>query len=251
MGLLGLLFLAHHRREQAAEARREIERLRDLASLGTLAVGFVHDLNNQLMVLLGSLDRARSSEELVPSIKPLLAQAAGAAGCMGEIAGRMLRLARNDPLVSSEFELEDLLQRVMANLNALSRGSKELRLNTADCPASMMGDATLLECALTNLGKNGLEALEGDGLLEIRTNVRDEQLSIVVEDNGPGIDPDKLDDLFIAFRTQHSKHGGTGLGLYMAKAAVEAHGGSISVEAAPDHGARFTVSLPLQRAAGA
>lgn len=248
MVFLALIMLARQQRSKAAEARREEDRLRTLAGLGTMAVGFVHDINNQLMVLFGSLEQARSSGDLPPDVNGLLTQVDVAANSMGDLAGRMLRLARKDPLVSRTFALDTLLQRVMSNLDSLGNQGVELRLHAEDCAQNLMGDATLLESALTNLGKNGIEALDGDGLLEIRTFVRNEQLTIVVEDNGPGIDRELLDDLFVPFRTERSSHGGTGLGLYMAKVAIEAHGGSISVEAARPHGARFSVGLPLQTA---
>ncbi|MFT7679727.1 MAG: two-component system C4-dicarboxylate transport sensor histidine kinase DctB [Planctomycetota bacterium] len=213
MGVLVLLFLANRRRESAQDKHAEEERLRALAGLGTMAVGFVHNLINQLMILLGSIERARNSEDLSPTTEHTLRQAAAAAGSIGEIAGRMLRLVRNDPFVTQEFELDALLQRVMSNLDTLGDDGIELRLHADDCPTSLRGDATLLESALTNHGKNRMEALGGGGVLEIRTVVRNQQLTIVVEDNGPGIDPDLVDDLFIPFRTERADRGGTGLGL--------------------------------------
>lgn len=97
----------------------------------------------------------------------------------------------------------------------------------------------------TNLVQNAIHAMEGQGLLELRTFANDEWAVVKITDNGKGIPPRQLDKIFEPFFTTKGKGEGTGLGLNICKRILDKHGGDIEVESA-DGKTTFTVRLPLQ-----
>ena len=103
-------------------------------------------------------------------------------------------------------------------------------------------DPTQIRRVLDNLIRNAVEAMPQGGELGITAGLRDDDLVMVIGDTGAGIPADLIPDLFRAFTTTKPK--GSGLGLTYCKRALEAHGGSISVESEEGRSTRFTISIP-------
>jgi signal transduction histidine kinase len=128
---------------------------------------------------------------------------------------------------------------------------------TVDCDVagSMQGDPEKLRRVVINLVGNALEALEGARVeaprvsVQAGENLAGTEVWVRVEDNGPGIEPERLARIFSPFYT--SKDSGTGLGLALSRKVVTAHGGSIEAEPSPGGGTRFLVTLPKRPAAAA
>jgi signal transduction histidine kinase len=115
----------------------------------------------------------------------------------------------------------------------------------ADATIIVDGVAGRIESVLRNLLDNAL-AFSGDaGRVRLEVEREDRFARIVVSDEGPGILPEHLPRVFDRFFTTRGDRRGTGLGLALARAIVEAHGGTISAESPPEGGARFTVRLPF------
>ena len=98
-----------------------------------------------------------------------------------------------------------------------------------------------MENLLGNALKHGAE----EGEVVVRVEERDGEALISVQDSGPGIDPDHVPHLFDRFYRANTGSSGLGLGLYISRILVEAHGGRIWVESRPGQGSTFTVALPL------
>jgi signal transduction histidine kinase len=111
----------------------------------------------------------------------------------------------------------------------------------------VVADSQKLERVVVNLVRNACEAIIGRGNVLIRGEVADNEVRIVVEDDGPGIPPGIKNSLFDPFVTA-GKTTGTGLGLAIVRKIVEDHKGSVSVLSEPGEGARFTLSLPRDSA---
>lgn len=108
----------------------------------------------------------------------------------------------------------------------------------------LTADPVKLRRALSNLLRNGFEALEKEGEVSLSASVDGQSLSLCVSDTGCGIPEEYMDTLYQPFVTH--KAGGTGLGLPITKRIVEAHGGSLSLKTSPGAGTSFTIRLPLE-----
>ena len=107
-------------------------------------------------------------------------------------------------------------------------------------------DAAQLTQALVNLVINAIQAVEGNGRVEVGAGLEQEgALAIVVRDTGPGIPVDKQSAIFEPFFTTKSE--GSGLGLWIVQQIITAHGGLVEASNAPGGGAVFTVHLPLPK----
>jgi signal transduction histidine kinase len=98
---------------------------------------------------------------------------------------------------------------------------------------------------LSNIIGNAIKFTPERGTITLRTESRRGELVITVDDSGPGIPPEELAHVFERYRRGRASQDGTGLGLYIAKGIVRAHGGSIWAEAAAGGGARFCLTVPL------
>jgi signal transduction histidine kinase len=107
-------------------------------------------------------------------------------------------------------------------------------------------DAQLMYHALINLVKNSLEAMNRPGDIVIKGNHKENSLVVVVEDTGPGMEPDVVNQIFNPFFTTKGR-AGTGLGLSIVEAILKAHHGTVECQSEPGKGARFILRLPRYR----
>jgi hypothetical protein len=141
-------------------------------------------------------------------------------------------------------DLADVAREVLSPLD--TQGGLEVRRELA--PAGVLGDPEALHRVVQNLVTNAVEAMDGEGVLTVRTNVADGWAVIGVGDTGRGISEEFLrEGLFAPFRS--TKKGGWGIGLYHSKSIVEGHGGRIDVESRLGEGTVFQVRLPLPHVA--
>lgn len=120
-----------------------------------------------------------------------------------------------------------------------------LSLDLAQDLPTLMADRTQLQQVIVNLAVNAAQAMgqaQGTRRLAISSRRDGESLIVCVDDNGPGISPDAMPQLFDSFFT--TKDGGMGMGLPICRSIIEAHGGTISVRNRDEGGASFAVSLP-------
>jgi len=144
-----------------------------------------------------------------------------------------------------ELDLVELAQEIV-DTHRPSAVSKELALSLSGTCPPIQGDRRQLGRVLANLVGNALKYTPGPGRVEVEASSTDTEVCIEVRDSGAGMSPADLKRLFQKHARFHQHLGipGTGLGLYLAKAIIEAHGGSIDVVSAPGEGSTFTVRLP-------
>jgi signal transduction histidine kinase len=111
-------------------------------------------------------------------------------------------------------------------------------------PITLFADRGQLAQVLTNLVANACDAMGERGLLRVSASTKGRAVVIDVQDDGPGIEHARAEEVFAPFYT--TKHNGTGLGLAIVRRLVEAHGGTVRLESQPSRGARFSVSLPVR-----
>jgi two-component system NtrC family sensor kinase len=229
--------------------QRQVMQSEKMAGIGQLAGGVAHELNNPIGVILSftqfSLETARElgDEELLDNLQ----EVQGAAKRCKEIVGGLLEFSRPSldehlGLVNLNAILEKALflvstQKEMRNVEVV----KEL---VEDLPLVLGNNNQLLQ-VLINLVRNGVQAMEGDGSLVLRSWADGRgRVCLSVKDSGPGIPARSLHRLFEPFFTTKAPGQGTGLGLSVSYGIIERHNGHIEVESREGEGAAFIVTLP-------
>jgi C4-dicarboxylate-specific signal transduction histidine kinase len=147
--------------------------------------------------------------------------------------------------VFADFSVQSLLERVRTLMaRELEDRKIALTLDADDSPLTVRADASQAEQVLINLLRNAVEALAETAAPRITLRAfRDEQDKVLLQvaDNGPGIAPDLLDDIFVPFFT--TKRNGTGVGLSVSRQIMQANNGLITVRSTPGEGSVFTLKF--------
>jgi len=167
------------------------------------------------------------------------------------ITGNLLDLSRLDAgLVDLELEQHDIGEIIVSAISGFHERAQEegilFTVRTPPEPILLSCDRARIELALSNLVDNAIKFTPNGGLVEVGTDASANAVRLWVEDDGNGIIPEDLPQIFDRFyRGQYSQAGGSGLGLSIVRSIIEAHGGSVSVESEPAQGSRFLITLPL------
>jgi signal transduction histidine kinase len=222
-------------REQAALVRSQ-----KLASIGQVAAGVAHELNNPLSVILGYTkvllkERTAHVEELqIIEDEARLCQ---------RIVQELLELARPHRLDVAAVDLAVLAREAIERLtDAGTLRDRRVRV-VAATPVVVAADAAKLRQVIANVVVNAAEATPPSGTITIDARANEGQATLTIADDGAGIAPEMMGQVFEPFVT--TKPHGTGLGLSIAHAIVDAHGGRISIESSPQAGTLVSLQLPL------
>jgi signal transduction histidine kinase len=229
------------------EARQAVQARDEFLSVAS------HELNTPLAALSLTLQELAESAQREPLDLPMVARTAVLAERQGRrltrLIGDMLdvtRLQRNALVLRLEsLELGRHVREVVKGFQPrLASAGCEVKLEL-DTPVVGRWDAARIEQVLLNLLSNATKFGAGSPI-EIRVDQAGDTARLAVIDHGVGIDPARRARLFERFESSApaQQYGGLGLGLYISRHIVEAHGGSISVESEPGQGATFLVSLP-------
>ncbi len=244
---LGVLARAFNEMTQAlAETQRQLAQADKLASVGRLAAGVAHEINNPLTGVLSyaSLLRKRMEHD-VPACEDLDVIVRETVRCRG-IIRELLDFARPAAPVRKPMDLNDVVRRsVSVVMTQLSLNQVNLSLDLAADLPQVQADPNQLQQVVVNLLLNAADAIEGEGG-QIRASTRAAVPNVVeflLEDSGRGISDEDLPRIFEPFFTTKGNRG-TGLGLAVSWGIVEAHGGSLEVQSQSGRGTSFTLRLP-------
>ncbi len=243
--------------EKVRSKSKELVRSERLASVGFLAAGVAHEINNPLNIISGhaelSLKHLRQTgttdEQSRDSADSLEVIREEAFRCK-EIVQKLLSLAQAGPDRRESVSLARVVDEVVSMVRGLSQ-YRDRRVHvdwdkTAN-PAVVANEAELKQ-VLLNLTINALEAVEpGRGEINIQGRNDDGWVALSVRDNGRGMTPDVLENVFEPFFTTRrgAERHGVGLGLSISHAIIEAHGGRITAASTgPGGGSEFTLFLP-------
>lgn len=219
-----------------------------LASIGKLAAGVAHEVNNPLAGILNCLYNLRKGtlsperqEEYLFSMEDGLRR-------VQKIVRQLLEFSQQHEPELSSTNLNEVIQRVLVLTNHAFT-AHQIRLVQdfyLDLPPLMV-DRHMLEQVLMNLILNAVQAMRGGGVITIRTRKVSDRCAIDIEDTGCGIPGTVLPRIFDPFFTTKGTGEGTGLGLSVSLGIAERHGGTIHVESEVGKGSIFTVWLPMTR----
>jgi two-component system NtrC family sensor kinase len=230
-----------------------------LASLGMLAAGVAHEINNPLASVLAGVESLQrwltrvdlpdSERDDASEVLGLLEQ--GARRCR-DTTDKLLLLGQPYASRPVWVDLNHAVRDTLALLSFATR-RQHIQVNAELDPElpNVWGRESALRGVLMNLCLNAVQAMSSGGHLRVTTGrVGEDRASVRIEDDGPGIAPEHLNRIWDPFFTTKPVGQGTGLGLSITQRIVARHGGAVRVESAPGAGARFLIELPLQGSGG-
>ena len=219
-----------------------------LASLGQLAAGVAHELNNPLATILLYADILRRESALDLQYQTDLETIINKTLRCKQIVSGLLNFARQTQVNAQPTSVNDLIQELIEIEKRHTRYEKivfNLELEAALPLAEL--DAAQFREVLLNLIHNAADAMPDGGKITIRTAAKpDDMIAVEVQDEGKGIPPEHLSKLFTPFFTTKPVGKGTGLGLAIIYGIVKMHRGQINVQSEVGRGTTFTISLPIK-----
>jgi len=245
--VLSLLDITERRALEAGLRERElqVQRAQKMQSLGSLAGGVAHDMNNVLGAILGLASAHLEVQPAGSPVRQAFAVIAQAAERGGKVVKSLLGFARSKPAEERRLDINALL-RAQASLLELTTQSKvELEMVLAEDLPPMLGDAAALTTAVMNLCSNSMEAMDGPGRITLRTRrSEDGWIEVRVEDNGRGMAREVLERALDPFFTTKEVGKGTGLGLAVVFSTVRAHRGEMDLQSEPGRGTCVRMRFP-------
>jgi len=237
----------HEKQEELVEAEK-------LASLGRIAAGVAHEINNPLaiinekagllqdiLLMSGDLEQKEKFLNLIEGIVTSVNR------CRA-ITHRLLGFVRRMEVTFEAMDINETVREVREFLGTdISLKSIRFEMNLKEGLPQVRSDKVQVEQILLNIIKNAIDAVEEGGLVQVETAMKEgNTVQILIRDNGPGIPKDQLKRIFEPFFTTKERGKGTGLGLFVSYGIMKKLGGAILVESEIGKGTSFVVEIPVQ-----
>ena len=219
-----------------------------LSAVGQFVAGVAHELNNPLTAVIGFSELLQNAQ-VDDKTKGHLERIAKSAHRCHKIVHSLLSFARQEAPERKLVDLPTVLEEVLEIMAYDLRTSNVtvVREFTPDLPR-IMADPHQLQQVFVNILGNARQAIEPfqrEGRIVIRTRSANGWVTLEFQDNGPGIKPQHLARIFDPFFTTKPAGKGTGLGLSLSYGLIQEHGGKITAQSEPGHGATFIIELPV------
>jgi signal transduction histidine kinase len=241
------VIVEHQQAEEEKERlHRQLMHADRLATIGQLAAGVAHELNEPLSSILGFAQLVKRDPALPEGAGQDIEKIVTASLHAREIIKKLLLFARQTPTFKGPMDFNSAVLRAI-DLFKHYFEKEGIELVCVLCPEMpvMTADAGQLTQVLVNLVVNAVQAMPEGGKLIVQTHVEDRHAVCIVEDTGVGMTEEILDRLFVPFFTTKEVDRGTGLGLPVVHGIITAHGGTIDVKSRPGQGTTFTIRLPI------
>lgn len=234
---------------QTSRLQTELAHITRVSTLGEMTMGLAHELNQPLQAisqssdtaLLAAKDAEKIDEELVECLDDIQEHTQRA----GEIIRALRLFVNKEPANRSAVDISALVDQVVILVTPECQTHNITINSTVNTKVKPMAHRVQIAQVLVNLIRNGIQAIAGDDsnkrelIVEV-SQVKD-QIQVIVEDSGPGLDPDI--DLFDPFTS--TKADGLGMGLTISRSIVESHGSQLTADNTVRGGARFSFDLPI------
>ena len=229
------------------------ERETKLMNMHAITAAIAHEIKQPLTRITAGGGAAQRFLEMIPpqhdKAKAALAGVVSAGHSTSKIIDGFRSLFDKADEEQDLVDINELIPEVLVSLNSQLKDHRvTTRVDLTSKLPAVTGNRSQLQEVVSNLITNSMEAMETTGverrLLLIRTEIRGDKVAVAVEDSGPGIDKDQLDDIFTAFVT--TKRHGMRLGLAISRMIIEYHGGKLTASSDSEHGgASFQFVLPI------
>jgi len=245
------------RTRELRDTQAQLVQSEKMRSLGQLVAGVAHELNNPIGFVHANLQLLEDYVERLmrpdsdarrsrtrDAIEKLLARSQEGAQRVKQIVQDLRTFSRTDQAELTQVSVNEAIQRTLALMEPRTKHGIVVERDLGELPEVRCYSGQLNQVFM-NLLMNACDALDGHGKISVRT--RPAQNGVVLEfaDDGPGMSPEVRSRVFEPFFTTKPVGKGTGLGLSISHGIVERHGGTMTVDSEPGHGARFTIRLPL------
>lgn len=232
--------------EEKTRLQNQLMHADRLATIGQLAAGVAHEINEPLGNILGFAQLVTKCPELTPQAAQDIEKIVNSSLHAREIVKKLLIFARQMPAKKTRVNLNRIVEEGLYFFE--SRCAKEgielVRSLSPDQP-EISADPAQLHQVLVNLVVNAIQAMPGGGRLTIKTMSDEHYVSLIIEDTGIGMSEEVKKQIFIPFYTTKEIGEGTGLGLSVVHGIVSSHKGFINVESKVGSGSRFEIRLPV------
>ena len=239
------------RSEELGAMQARVAQAERLASLGMLAAGVAHEINNPLGAILAltalTLEDVKTDDPNRENLQEVVKQTQR---CRDIVKG-LLEFSRHSKV---NTELADLNKILQDTLSLVSKQAQFLNITVVtnydpELP-SVMADKSELQQVVMNILINAVQAMQERGTVTITTrhSTGDNSVEVLISDTGCGMRPDQIDQIFDPFFTTKQSGQGTGLGLSIAYGIITSHRGCISVESEVGKGSTFKIRLPIASA---
>lgn len=250
--------------QDLTELKRAEERTRwaqRMETVGRLAGGVAHEVNNMMTIVIGFGDLLWGAENLPEDRRRDVEEIRKAAVRAARITQQLLAFSRQQVLQPADLELNEVVREMSSVLRLLLPANVKVETELSPVALTVRGDRAQLDQVLINLAFNARDAMPAGGRLQLTTTSRflEEQdgwqligvpipagqyACLLVKDTGRGMDPTTLAHVFEPFFTTKPLGSGTGLGLASVYGIVKQSGGFVWVESMPERGTTFTVCFP-------
>jgi signal transduction histidine kinase len=243
---VGLIVERMEAAAERANLQQQLIHADRLATIGQLAAGVAHELNEPLGSILGFAQLAKKCPQLPPQAGRDIEKIVTASLYAREVIRKLMVFARQVPARKESVNLNQAIEDGLYFLEArCSKGGVRVVRELARDLPQIVADPAQVKQILVNLVVNAVQAMPQGGTLTIGTRATDSSVELFVEDTGTGMSEEILEKIFLPFFTTKDVSEGTGLGLSVVHGIVAAHGGAIEAKSRPGLGTRFEIRLPV------
>lgn len=244
--LQNALWSLEHTIEKLREKQAQLVEAEKLASVGMLAAGIAHEINNPLTSVLTFsnliLEQCPKADPRCAQLRTVVRETERARN----IVRQLLNFGREVNIKPVKININRPVEEIMDSLVAQEAFKGiELSTNLGDNLPDVYADPAQIGQVVLNLSLNAIHAITPPGKIEVSTRVMDTFVGIVFRDTGSGIAPEHMSKIFDPFFTTKGETKGTGLGLAVSYGIIKKHGGDIEVESVVGKGTTFTVKVPI------
>jgi two-component system NtrC family sensor kinase len=235
-------------RDQLAIAQKQIYQSEKLASIGRLASGVAHEINNPLNGIKSCAYAIQKEPENKEQTKEYISLINEGVFYIENVIKKLLGFVRQSPQKMTSLSFNELILNVHRLLEyKLKQKNVEVKLYLDENLPTIEADSLLLQELVMNLFINSYDAINSNGKIIIKTGLKDSSnIFFSIQDNGMGIQKENAEKIFDPFYTTKDPGEGTGLGLWVSLGIVENHNGKIILESDPNKETTFTVILPIE-----
>jgi PAS domain S-box-containing protein len=231
-----------------SELERRLVQADKLSSIGLLAAGVAHEVNTPLAVISTYAQMLAKQVTGDDQKSKLLDKIAKQTFRASEIVNSLLNFSRTSTSDFGDVQLNRIVEETVSLVrHQLDKARVTVELDLADISPVIKGNSGKLQQVFLNLVLNARDAMDGGGVLLIRTGCNGDCARVEVRDTGQGIPAENLSRIYDPFFTTKVARKGTGLGLSVTYGIVQEHGGSIEVESVVGRGTTFQLEFPLAR----